>query len=409
MASTETTALPANEKVHLGPAAARLKGMGITAGVVCLIAAVVWGYLIGDEMRRFFHAYVLAFTYFLSFALGALFFVILHHLVGATWSVVVRRLAEILTGALPVLFVLSLGIVIPLLMGNHSLYKWNDHEVVEHSHMLHAKAGYLNAPFFALRIVVYFAIWIGLAGWFRKLSVQQDETGDPELSRKMKKVSAPAMILFALTTAWAAFDLLMSLMPEWFSTMFGVTYFAGCAISVYALLAVFSFALQRSGRLQSAITVEHYHDLGKMTNSFTLFWAYVEFSQFMLIWAANIPEESIFYAPRMFTQWQWVSLALIALHFAIPFVGMMSRHVKRNPPLLALWCVYMLGVHLIDLYWVVMPNYNPGKIVVHPIDFLCLAGIGGLFLFGAMGVAGKVRLLAIRDPRLPASLRFINQ
>ena len=201
----------------------------------------------------------------------------------------------------------------------------------------------------------------------------------------------------------------MSLMPEWFSTMFGVTYFAGCAISIYALLAVISVAVQKSGRVQTAITVEHYHDLGKMTNSFTLFWAYVEFSQFMLIWAANIPEESIFYAPRMFTDWKYVSLALIVLHFAIPFVGMMSRHVKRSPPLLALWCVYMLAVHLVDLYWVIMPAYNPSKIVIHPIDFLCLAGVGGLFLFAAMATASKVRLLAVRDPRLAASMRFINQ
>lgn len=409
MASTETTALPANEKVHLGPAAARLKGMGITAGVVCLAAAIVWGYLVGDEMRRFFHAYVLAFSYFLSFALGALFFVILHHLVGATWSVVVRRIAEILTGAFPVLFLLCLGIVIPLLMGNDSLYKWNNHEVVEHSHMLEAKAGYLNAPFFAARMVLYFAVWIGLAGWFRKLSVQQDESGDPVLSARMKKVSAPAMIIYALTTAWAGFDILMSLMPEWFSTIFGVYYWAGCALSIYALLAIISFALQRSGRVQTAITAEHYHDLGKMTNTFTLFWAYVGFSQFMLIWAANIPEESIFYAPRMFTEWKYISLVLIVLHFAVPFVGMMSRHVKRNPALLALWCAYMLGVHLIDLYWVVMPAYSPSKIVIHPIDFLCLAGVGGLFLFGVMGAASKVRLLAVRDPRLPASMRFINQ
>ena len=143
--------------------------------------------------------------------------------------------------------------------------------------------------------------------------------------------------------------------------------------------------------------------------AFTLFWAYVEFSQFMLIWAANIPEESIFYAPRMFTDWQYVSLALIVFHFAIPFVGMMSRHVKRNPALLALWCAYMLGVHLIDLYWVVMPAYSPTEIVIHPIDLLCLAGVGGLYLFGCMGVAGKVKLLAVRDPRLAASMRFINQ
>jgi hypothetical protein len=308
-----------------------------------------------------------------------------------------------------VLFLLMLGLVVPLWLGNDSLYKWSDHQEVASSHLLHAKEGYLNAPFFALRMLIYFAVWMALSRYFLKKSVEQDETGDPVLSRKMRTLSAPAMILFAVTTAWAAFDLLMSLMPEWFSTIFGVYYFAGCAISVYALLAIMSFALQRSGRLSTAITVEHYHDLGKMTNAFTLFWAYIGFSQFMLIWAANIPEESIFYRPRMFTEWKWVSIALILAHFAVPFVGMMSRHIKRNPPVLALWCVYMLAVHLLDLYWVIMPAYSPEQIVVHPIDLLCLAGVGGLFLFGALGVASNVKLLAVRDPRLPGSLTFINQ
>jgi hypothetical protein len=401
--------LPANERVLLGAAGPRLKMLGLGAGIVCLAAAVTWGALIGDDMRRFMHAYLLAFSYFLSFALGGLFFVLLHHLVGATWSVVVRRLAEILTGAFPVLFLLMLGLVIPLWLGHDSLYKWSDHEEVAQSHLLHAKEGYLNAPFFALRMLIYFTVWMALSRYYLKKSVEQDETGDPVLSRKMRTLSAPAMILFALTTAWAAFDLLMSLMPEWFSTIFGVYYFAGCAISVYALLAIMSFALQRSGRLRTAITVEHYHDLGKMTNAFTLFWAYIGFSQFMLIWAANLPEESIFYRPRMFTEWKWVSVALILAHFAVPFVGMMSRHIKRNPPVLALWCVYMLAVHLLDLYWVIMPAYSPEEIVVHPIDLLCLAGVGGLFLFGALGVAGNVKLLAMRDPRLPGSLTFINQ
>ena len=406
---TTTEIVPANEKLYLGPLATRLKGLGMTAGVVCLGAAVVWGLMLGDEMRRFLHSYLLAFTYFLSFALGGLFFVLVQHLTGSTALVVVRRLAEMLTAAFPILFVLSLGIIIPLWVGNHSLYLWSDADAVRGDHILEAKAGYLNAPFFAIRMLIYFTVWMVLSRYFLKRSVEQDTSGDPALSARMKKVAGPATILFAVTTAWAGFDLLMSLTPHWFSTIWGVYYFAGSAISVYALLAIMSFMLQKSGRVTRSITVEHYHDCGKMTNAFTLFWAYIGFSQFMLIWAANIPEESIFFAPRMFTEWKWVSLILIVGHFCIPFVGMMSRHVKRNPPLLALWCMYMLAVHLFDLYWIVMPAFSPDKIVIHPIDLLCVAGVGGLFLFGAVSVAGSARLIPVRDPNLRTSLRFINQ
>lgn len=412
MSSTETV-LPAKEKVTLGKASMRLKGMGLTAGVVCLAAAIIWGVFLGDDMRRFMHSYLLAFTYFLSFAIGGLFFVILHHLVSASWSVVVRRIAELLTAAFPILFLMSLGIIVPVWMGSDSLYLWMNHDVVAQDHLLHAKVGYLNGPFFGIRIIIYFVLWMAMSRYFLKKSVEQDESTDPAAiavsAAKMKKASAPAMIVFALTTAWAAFDLLMSLTPHWFSTIFGVYYFAGCAISVYATLAILSFVLQKSGRLTSVISVEHFHDLGKMTNAFTLFWAYIGFSQFMLIWAANIPEEAVFFRPRMFTEWKWASLALIIFHFAIPFVGMMSRHVKRNPPFLALWCAYMLGVHLFDLYWLVMPTYSPTEMVIHPIDLLCLAGVGGLFVFGALAAFGNARLLAIKDPRLGASIGFINQ
>jgi hypothetical protein len=399
----------APDKVTLGPAALRLKGLGLGAGIMCLAAAIVWGLIVGDDMRRFLFSYLFAFTYFLSIALGALFFVVLHHLVSATWSVTTRRLAEIVTGTFPVLFVLMLGLVVPLILGNDSLYLWMNHEVVANDHILHAKEGYLNAPFFAVRMLIYFAVWMAMSRYFMKKSVEQDTSGDPLLSQRMKMVSAPAMIVYALSTAWAAFDLLMSLTPHWFSTIFGVYYFAGAAISIYCLLALVSVALQQSGRLTRSITVEHYHDLGKMANAFTLFWAYIAFSQFMLIWAANIPEESIFFRPRMFTEWKWASIALIVGHFAIPFVGMMSRHVKRNPKLLATWAVYMLLVHAFDLFWIVMPTFSPDAIVFHPIDLLCLAGVGGLCLFGALSVAGNVKLLPVRDPRLEASLRFVNQ
>ncbi len=396
------------DKIDLGPLALRLKGAGLGVGVVCLALAVIWGAVLGDDMRRFFHSYLFAFAYFLSIALGALFFVVLHHLVGATWSVVVRRLAEVVTGAFPVLFVLMLGIAIPLLAGNKSLYLWMDADVVQHDPILSGKAAYLNGPFFIARLFIYFAVWMAISRYYMKRSVEQDESGDPAVSARLRKVAAPAMIAFALTTAWAAFDLLMSLTPHWFSTIYGVYYFAGCAISIYCLLAVLSYALQRSGRMVRSIKLDHYHDMGKMANGFTLFWAYIAFSQFMLIWAANLPEESEFFRPRMFADWKWVSLGLILFHFGIPFVGMMARHVKRTPELLAGWALYMLAMHAVDVFWLVMPAYSPDAVVVSPIDFLCLAGMGGLFLYGALSVAGGVRLLPLGDPRLKASVHFVG-
>ena len=196
------------DRLTLGPAALRLKGLGLAVGVVCMAVAIVWGLAIGDDMRRFFHSYLLAFTYFLSIALGALFFVVIHHLVAATWSVVLRRLAEIITGAFPALFVLMLGLVLPILAGSHSLFLWTDSDVVAHDHVLLAKQGYLNAPFFAIRMLIYFAVWMWMSRYFMKRSVQQDETGDVVVSARLRRVAGPATIAYALTTAWAGFDLL---------------------------------------------------------------------------------------------------------------------------------------------------------------------------------------------------------
>lgn len=417
--STVETALHPNEKITVGPGAGKVKAGAGAVGVVLLIASVVWGALIGDEMSRFFHSYLVSYAYFLSFALGALFFVLLHHLVGARWSVVVRRTAEVLTKTFPILFVLSGVFLVPMLMGNDSLYLWTNHDVVAQDHVLHHKAGYLNVPFFVVRIVVYFAVWIGLSRYLFRKSVEQDKSGDPDLSRQMRKLSAPGMILFAFTCALAGFDLLMSLEPHWFSTMFGVYYFAGAAISIMALLGLISMVLQSSGRITRSVTVEHYHDIGKLLFAFIFFWAYVAFSQFMLIWGANIPEETAYFWTRWFVpegldvpvyaQWKTVTIALILFHWAVPFVLLMSRHPKRRLQALAAFCVWMLVWHWVDLYWQVMPAYSPTEAVFHPIDVLIFVGLGCMFFATVAHAFTKVNLIPIRDPHLAESLRFENQ
>jgi hypothetical protein len=424
--SSSDSLLHPEEKTKAGPGVAKARNVGYAGGLVLLLAATVWGIALGDGMQRFLHGYLVAFTYFTSMAVGALFFVIIMHLLGAKWSVVMRRIAECITMAFPLLFVLSMVIWVPMLFGNDNLYIWTNHEFVESSHLVHGKTGWLNSPFFALRIILYFMVWIGVSGYFRKTSLLQDENGDPDLTRKMAKWSAPAMFAFAFSCAFFGFDLLMSIEPEWFSTMFGVVYFAGCCISIFSLMVLIPHALQRSGRLTHSITTEHYHDIGKLLFAFIFFWGYVAFSQFMLIWGANIPEETGYFMKRWFTpgytgqmgNWGIFTLVMIAMHFVLPFVLLMSRFGKRRIKILSGFAVYMLVFHYMDLYWQVMPALNNHVAVgakFSPIlqyavlDLLVCAGMGLLFMGAVAGALAKTRLIAIKDPGLAQSLRFENQ
>ena len=245
------------------------------------------------------------------------------------------------------------------------LYPWTDVEHVNHSPILKGKAGWLNVPMWAVRILIYFGIWIFLAYYFRNLSLKQDVTGDPQLSVQRESYSAPGILIFAITTTLAAIDMIMSLNPHWFSTMFGVYFFAGGSGAFFATVILTLMTLQRFGRLQGIVTVEHYHDLGKFLWGFVFFWGYVAFSQYMLIWYANIPEETEWFRDRQyvghtdaFSPWMKVGLVLLFIHILIPFPGFISRRMKRNLPALAFWAIWVLVAHAVDMYWLVMPEYS---------------------------------------------------
>jgi hypothetical protein len=417
-----------NERVKLGAPAAHLRAMGTLLGLGGLASAAIWGALIGDEWNRYLHSYLLSFSFFLSIALGALFFVVLHHLVKAYWSVVLRRIAEILIGTFPMLFLLSLVILVPLLLGNHGLYIWSNESAVRADEVLEHKAGWLNPAFFSFRIAAYFAIWIGMAVFFSGQSLKQDGDGDFAHTASMRRWSGLSMIIFSVTTALASFDLLMSLEPHFFSTIFGVYFFAGCVISIYASLALIARALQGSGRLTHSITVEHYHDLGKLLFAFIFFWGYIAFSQFMLIWYANLPEETEWFQPRMQLSnehgfgYGWLYLGLLIFHFCVPFVSLLSRWTKRlsvnllgrQVPILSLFALWMLAMHWADLYGLVMPSYSLLReevpvMNIHPVDLLNFIGIGGMFVAAAAHRARDINLIPIKDPSLGDSLRFHNQ
>lgn len=411
MSTAHKAELHPKEKIKLGNLYGRVYGGGLGMGILFLVITVGIGLTKGDHMTRFFHSYLVGVTYFLSIALGALFFVVLQHLVKARWSVVVRRIAEILTGAFPMLLVLALGIVVPMLIAKAGPYHHWLHPAPD-DHLLHQKAPWLNVPFFAARVIIYFGIWIFLSRYFSKKSVEQDESGDAGITAKLQKWSAPSMIVFALTASFAAFDLLMSIEPHWFSTIFGVYYFAGSAIGIFATLTLISMALQKSGRLTHSITVEHYHDLGKLLFAFIFFWSYIAFSQFMLIWYANIPEETVWYQSRMFTDWKYLSYVLLFGHCVFPFLCMLSRWTKRWLKLLAFFATWMLVMHFFDLLWLVLPAHDPNPngfgSMFSVMDVTALIGVGGLFVAAAARAASKVNLIPVKDPALGDSLHFEN-
>jgi hypothetical protein len=392
------------EGTSLEALAPRLVRIGLGIGLLMLALSAGLAAFAPGGWNRGLHSYLVAFAFFLSISLGALFFVLLQHLVRAGWSVVVRRLAEALAMNLLIMALLA----IPLLFGLPRLYEWADAQTVAHDSILQGKQAYLNVPFFAVRLVVYFTVWTLLARYFWSRSTAQDQTGEVGLTMRMERTSTIGMVLFALTTNFAAVDLLMSLDPRWYSTIFGVYFFSGGVVGFFALLSILAALLQRSGRLGGTVTDEHYHDLGKLVFAFIVFWAYIAFSQYMLIWYSNIPEETEWYLRRQTGQWTAVSLLLLFGHFLFPFVYLLPRFVKRSPKLFGPMAAWVLLMHYVDLYWIVMPQISPGKVPLHLLDLTCPLGLGGILLAATAYRLRRRSLVPLRDPRLAESMAFEN-
>ena len=392
--------------------AGRASRIGLLIGVVGLAAAWFLGSAEDDHMRHFWMSYLVAFFLLVTFTMGGMFFVLIQHITGAKWSVTVRRQAEFIMGAVPFVGLLAIPFLIPLFSHDgveHGGLLWSwVHPHGEHQALIEGKVGFLNREFFVGRLAFYFVIWSIIARYFKKNSLAQDADGDEARTVAMRKRSAVCIIIFALSISFAGFDLIMSTDPAWFSTIFGVYIFAGCVISIHALLTLSSMFLQRKGHLKGMVTVEHYHDLGKMMMAFTIFWAYIAFSQYFLYWYANMPEETAWYLRRIGDEWGYLSWFQLFGHFVIPFLGILSRHVKRNRKLLCFWAVYMLTVQAIDLYWLVAPNLYPEGSPFSMVEVCTFTGMLGLFVFAVYRQATKHSILAHRDPLMDQCLAFKN-
>ncbi|HLD74072.1 MAG TPA: hypothetical protein VJB34_04140 [Bdellovibrionota bacterium] len=337
--------------------------------------------------------YLLSFTFLMSIGLASLFWTMIHHATKATWSAAVRRIPETLS------LILLIGVLcaIPLFFGLNTLYEWT-HEKVHN-------AAYLNKPFFIIRTLTYFAIWSLLYFKIVKPSMIQDKTGNLELTHHMWKWSCVGLFLFAVTLHLASVDWLMSLDSHWFSTIFGVYYFAGSAVCGLSTIIILTIILKKFGYL-SFVNENHFHDLGKLLFGLNVFWAYIAFSQYMLIWYGHLPEETVFFYQRSGDAWKNISLILPIGHFVIPFFLLVSRGAKRNLLTLSVGATWLILMHYVDLYWLIFPVFNKEAAPFGLPEISGFMWAVSLVFSLTLWSFEKHALVPLKDPRLQESLEF---
>ncbi len=368
--------------------------VGAAAGAACLVGVFM-------DPIQFFRSYHVAFVFWVGVPVGCLAILMLHHLSGGAWGIVIRRILEAATRTLPVMSLLFFV----LLLGMKDLYVWARPEAVAADAVLQAKSPYLNVPFFVIRGGIFFAAWILLAGTLNKWSRAQDSRPDTEDSlRRYQLLSAPGLAVVVLTVTFASVDWLMSLEPHWFSTIFGALVLVGQTLGAFALAIAVLLALSRRPPLSEALEAVHLHDLGKLLFAFVMVWAYFAFSQFLIIWAGNLPEEIPYFLRRLQGGWQWAGLAVVVLHFALPFLLLLPRATKRNTRLLLRVAILLVLMRFVDTYWMTAAAFNESLADVHWMDLAAPVAIGGLWVFLFTRELARRPLLPLGDPFLKEAL-----
>lgn len=376
----------------------RVGQRALIVGIVGLAAFGV-GYVLDKD--QFFRSYLVAFVFWIGIALGCLGLMMVQYLSGGAWGLVTRRVFE--AGARTI-FPLGLILFIPVLLGVNSLYHWSHADAVASDLKLQHKEAYLNVPFFAGRTAFYFLIWTLLASLLSRWSKQFDATGDPALRRRMGALSGPGVLLYGLTVTFAAFDWLMSLDPHWYSTIYGLLMIAGQGISAMAFTIIVTTSLAKREPMSHVYNPSHFHDLGKLLLTVVMLWAYFSYSQLVIIWSANLPEEIPWYLRRFEGGYKWVGVALLVLHFALPFSLLLSRDLKRRATRLALVAGLALVMRLVDLVWLVDPEFHEGHLSSAWMYVAAPIGIGGVWVWWFTRLLQERPLLPVRDPGFEAAL-----
>ncbi len=353
---------------------ARLRKAAAAVGLVAGAAAGIGAAL---DLDRFLESYLLAFLFWLALPLGGLALALLHRLTGGSWGFAIRRVLEAATGTLPLMALLF----VPLALSVEHLYPWSNAAAVAADPVLQHKLAWLNPAGFRLRALSYFALWIALAWILNRLSARLDREADARTERRLRALAGPGIGLYVISMTLAAVDWAMSLEPHWSSTLYGLTFVVGQGLATFAFAILVSAWLAVREPFARWLTVEHFHDLGKLLFAFVLLWAYLAYSQYLIIWSGNLAEETPWYLHRSSHGWQALALALIALHFFLPFGLLLTRKVKRTPRLLARVAAGLLGMRLLDLAWLILPAFHPGGLALWWTDLAVPLAMGGLWLY----------------------------
>jgi hypothetical protein len=377
----------------LQPPLNRIQRRSLLIGVLALALCVAGAFA---NSEQFFRSYLLGYLFWVGIALGSFAIVALHHLVGGGWGFVIQRLLESGVGTLPLMTLLF----VPIFFGMNDLYIWARPEVIASDAILQHKTAYLNLSFFWIRTFGYFVVWMIFGFLLIKWSRQQDRTADPALTGRMQKISGPGLVVYVLTATFASMDWVMSLDPHWYSTIYGIVFIVGQGLLTLAFMIIVVSLLADREPLAGVISPKHFHDLGNLMLAFVMLWAYVAFSQFLIIWTGNLPEEIPWYVHRQHGGWQWLAFAIVVFHFALPFVFLLSRATKQRAQVLAKVAIAMVIMRLVDLFWIVVPNFHPDKLSIHWMDALAVIGIGGIWIAAFIWQLKGKALLPLHDPRL---------
>ena len=376
---------------------ASLQRLALIVGALFFVTLVIGAFLSKDH---FFQSYLIGFTFWTGIAVGSLALLMLQHMTGGGWGFVIRRVLEASTRTLPLMALLF----VPIILGAHSLYPWTHEEELAHHEVVRFKTPYLNLPFFTIRAVIYFAVWIALMFLLNRWSLGQDRTGDRWYTKAMKMISGPGMIFLIFTVTFASVDWYMSLEPEWFSTIYGFIFVASWALSALAFTIAAMANLSKEEPLKHVVATLHFHDLGKLLLALVMLWAYFAFSQYLIIWSGNLPEEIGYYLERTHGLWGVIVLAVVVLHFAFPFLFLLSRNLKRDPKKLVLVAGLILVMRAIDLLWVLKPAFPHFELKWIALDVVSLIGFGGLWLGVFAWQLGQRSLVPINDPQYESVL-----
>jgi hypothetical protein len=399
-----------SERLHSAPnpegeyfESGRFAGLSVLLGIIAFVALALCGAGAAIDPKQFSYSWLFAFAFFFTLCAGCFFWTIVHYAVDAEWTVVVRRQLEniaVLVAILAIFF-------IPIFLLRHHLYDWMSIPPGTEE-KLDSKRAYLNLNFFVLRAVFFLGFFIIASQLLKRFSVRQDKDGNPKFTIWLRKVSFASLPLFALCLTFGAYDWLLGLQYKWFSTMFGVYIFAGAAGSSMSLLVLVITALHKAGYLKNVVTLEHYHIMGKWMFAFCVFWAYIGFGQYMLIWYANMPEETQYFLVRNTESWWYLSMLLVFGRFFGPFGILLLRSIKKHPNQLCWVAGWIVFMQLLDIYLVVLPALHGTGVHVSLWDFAALIAMGATLAFAYLRIVGKTSLFPVRDPRLIESLKLVN-